>query len=578
MALLAAEHLTFAYPKAGAPALDDVSFAVEPGDFTMVCGVSGCGKTTLLRHLKTAMEPAGQRSGEVTFEGRPLACVPLREQAAAIGYVGQDIDAQLVCSTVDRELAFGLESLGVGPAAMRSRVAEMASYLGLGPLYRRPVQELSGGQKQLVNLAAVMVMRPKVLVLDEPCAHLDPLAARAFIDAVVRLNRERGAAVVMVDHRLQEAFGYARRVLVMEEGRIIFDGTPEQATRAMLGAGSAFAPALPPSARIAAALGCKGSLPLDVRAGQLWLRGRCSQHPPARRAVEGAGDEAAAGGPDGVGARPAIGAAPASGVEAPGAPSDGLAGGPFACEVRDGFFRYSRDGADVLRGVRLAVPRGGIHGLVGSNGAGKSTLMKVLAGTLRPYRGRVLHGGKPAGRRRPSATLLPQEPLDLFAADAVGACLEAAVRQHGPWAAARMEHLTAKLGVAPLLAAHPRDLSAGELQRAALALVLLGKPRLLLLDEATRNLDPPGKQALAELLHELAAEGTTVLVSTHDLDFCAEHARTVALLFDGAVAAQAPTRAFFSGLGFYTTAAALVSRPMLADAITVGEVVGLCRA
>ena len=226
MALLAAEHLTFAYPKAGAPALDDVSFAVEPGDFTMVCGVSGCGKTTLLRHLKTAMEPAGQRSGEVTFEGRPLACVPLREQAAAIGYVGQDIDAQLVCSTVDRELAFGLESLGVGPAAMRSRVAEMASYLGLGPLYRRPVQELSGGQKQLVNLAAVMVMRPKVLVLDEPCAHLDPLAARAFIDAVVRLNRERGAAVVMVDHRLQEAFGYARRVLVMEEGRIIFDGTP----------------------------------------------------------------------------------------------------------------------------------------------------------------------------------------------------------------------------------------------------------------------------------------------------------------------------------------------------------------
>ena len=212
MALLAFEDVTFRYPEAARTALDGVSLEVEAGEYLCLCGPSGCGKTTLLRQMKTALQPAGERSGRVLLDGRPLDHVPAREQAARIGFVMQNPDAQIVTDRVWSELAFGLENLGWEPSAMRLRVAEMASYFGLENWFERDVAELSGGQKQLLNLAAVMAMAPDVLVLDEPTAQLDPIAATTFLETVKRLNRDLGTTVVMVEHRLEEVFAVADRV------------------------------------------------------------------------------------------------------------------------------------------------------------------------------------------------------------------------------------------------------------------------------------------------------------------------------------------------------------------------------
>ena len=226
MALFAFEELTFRYPEAPRDALRDVSVAIEPGQFVLVCGQSGCGKTTLLRQFKSALAPHGHQSGQVLFDGVPLADVP--EQVARIGFVMQDPDAQIVTDKVWHELAFVLESLGCDERTMRLRVAEMASYFGIQHWFHKNVGELSGGQKQLLNLASVMAARPDVLVLDEPTSQLDPIAASDFLATVHRINRELGTTVVMSEHRLEEVYGLADRVVVLDGGEIRMDGAPEE--------------------------------------------------------------------------------------------------------------------------------------------------------------------------------------------------------------------------------------------------------------------------------------------------------------------------------------------------------------
>lgn len=561
--MLAAEGLTFCYAGALEPALRGASLSVGPGEVVLLCGPSGCGKTTLLRLLKPAIAPAGSVEGSVTLDGRPLADVPAREQAAAVGFVGQHATEQMVCADVRHELAFGLESLGAPAPLIRARVAEVATYLGIADLVGCPTGALSAGQQQLVSLAAAMVAGPRVLVLDEPCAHLDPLSARRLMEAVVLVNRERGVAVLMADHRLAEALPRAHRVAVMGKGRIAFEGSPDQAARFMLREGSPLAEGLPASALIAAGLDADapGPLPLDVAAGQRWLRAWAAAHP-----LPDAGGAGQAAQPGQAGEGIALGGAP----DVP------------ACSVRRAWLRYGPDGADVLRDASLDVPAGGIHGLLGANGSGKSTLLKAMAGVLRPYRGRIEHEGRPLARRkRPSVALLPQHPLDLLPHDAVRACLaqaQGADGANGAAAAERALALAAELGVGGTLDAHPRDLSAGEQQRVALALVLAQEPRLLLLDEPTRSLDPQAAGALARILHGLADHGITVLMATHDLRFCAEHADTVALLFDGSVAACAPVRQAFAEWSLLAPDAVIVARGIVPDAITAEEVTARWRA
>ena len=612
MALFAFEELTFRYPEAPRDALRDVSVAIEPGQFVLVCGQSGCGKTTLLRQFKSVLAPHGHQSGQVLFDGVPLADVPEREQVARIGFVMQDPDAQIVTDKVWHELAFVLESLGCDERTMRLRVAEMASYFGIQHWFHKNVGELSGGQKQLLNLASVMAARPDVLVLDEPTSQLDPIAASDFLATVHRINRELGTTVVMSEHRLEEVYGLADRVVVLEEGRVVADGEPRAVAGQLHRAGSPMALALPAAARIAWGVEgrpgrrsgegapCSNSIevqgssratdvsvctsmncartpsplrrpyssiveegvalqvgtPLTVREGRSWLADEVAAFPPHRWALP-AGE--------------ACDSAPAR----------------AAVELRDVWFRYERDGADVLRGTTLTVPEGSLFAVVGGNGTGKSTMLRAICGVARPYRGRIavlgrrLKDWKRAELFRGGVAMLPQDPLNLMVKKTVRGDLEEMLDGRGLTAGQRtaaVREVAALTDIVPLLDAHPFDLSGGEVQRAALAKVLLNEPRLLLLDEPTKGLDAFFKEKLAALLRGLTARGTTVLMVSHDVEFCASYADRCALFFDGDAVTTNPPRRFFASNSFYTTAANRISRGLFENAVTVEEVVELCRS
>ena len=612
MALFAFEELTFRYPEAPRDALRDVSVAIEPGQFVLVCGQSGCGKTTLLRQFKSALAPHGHQSGQVLFDGVPLADVPEREQVARIGFVMQDPDAQIVTDKVWHELAFVLESLGCDERTMRLRVAEMASYFGIQHWFHKNVGELSGGQKQLLNLASVMAARPDVLVLDEPTSQLDPIAASDFLATVHRINRELGTTVVMSEHRLEEVYGLADRVVVLEEGRVVADGEPRAVAGQLHRAGSPMALALPAAARIAWGVEgrpgrrsgegapCSNSIevqgssratdvsvctsmncartpsplrrpyssiveegvalqvgtPLTVREGRSWLADEVAAFPPHRWALP-AGEAC-----DSASTRTAV-------------------------ELRDVWFRYERDGADVLRGTTLIVPEESLFAVVGGNGTGKSTMLRAICGVARPYRGKItvfgrrLKDWKKAELFRGGVAMLPQDPLNLMVKKTVRGDLEEMLDGRGLTAEQRtaaVREVAALTDIVPLLDAHPFDLSGGEVQRAALAKVLLNEPRLLLLDEPTKGLDAFFKEKLAALLRSLTARGTTVLMVSHDIEFCASYADRCALFFDGDAVTTNPPRRFFASNSFYTTAANRISRGLFENAVTVEEVVELCRS
>lgn len=557
MALFAFEELTFRYPEAPRDALRDVSVAIEPGQFVLVCGQSGCGKTTLLRQFKSVLAPHGHQSGQVLFDGVPLADVPEREQVARIGFVMQDPDAQIVTDKVWHELAFVLESLGCDERTMRLRVAEMASYFGIQHWFHKNVGELSGGQKQLLNLASVMAARPDVLVLDEPTSQLDPIAASDFLATVHRINRELGTTVVMSEHRLEEVYGLADRVVVLEEGRVVADGEPRAVAGQLHRAGSPMALALPAAARIAWGVESEQvETPLTVREGRSWLADEVVAFPPHRWALP-AGEAC-----DSASTRAAV-------------------------ELRDVWFRYERDGADVLRGTTLTVPEGSLFAVVGGNGTGKSTMLRAICGVARPYRGKItvlgrrLKDWKRAELFRGGVAMLPQDPLNLMVKKTVRGDLEEMLDGRGLTAGQRtaaVREVAALTDIVPLLDAHPFDLSGGEVQRAALAKVLLNEPRLLLLDEPTKGLDAFFKEKLAALLRSLTARGTTVLMVSHDIEFCASYVDRCALFFDGDAVTTNPPRRFFASNSFYTTAANRISRGLFENAVTVEEVVELCQS
>ena len=546
MARFEIEDLSFSYASAGGKlSLDRVSFSVAQGEYLVLCGRSGSGKTTLLKQLKPVLAPAGKKSGRVLFGGTDVRELSERDQAAKIGYVMQNPDDQIVTDKVWHELAFGLESLGCDQKTMRARVAEMACYFGIQDWFHRDVVNLSGGQKQLLNLASIMAMQPEVLILDEPTSQLDPIAASDFLNTVRKINLELGTTVIITEHRLEDIFPHADRAVVMEEGRVIADDVPRNIGRLLFEQNSPMFTAMPTPVRVFYGAGAEGTCPLTVRDGRTWLSETFPQGAPTRSLPE-----------------------KASPVE----------NNEPALSMKELWFRYERNSPDIMRGVSAEVPTGSLYAIVGGNGAGKSTTLKAICGINRPYRGKIKIFGKPVEKYRSAElfshclSMLPQDPKSLFVKKTVREDLEEMNADKD-----RVAQIAELCQITSLLDSHPYDLSGGEQQRSALAKVLLTEPRLLLLDEPTKGIDSFFKETFAGILAELKAKGLTIVMVSHDVEFCARYADMVSMFFDGQILTTDSPRRFFGGNSFYTTAANRMSRHVFSQAVTAENVIELYR-
>ena len=544
MAHFEIKNLCFSYPTArGNESLKDVTLSIEKGEYVVLCGKSGSGKTTLLRHLKPVLAPHGKKTGTILFGGVPMENVSQRDQAAKIGYVMQNPDDQLVTDKVWHELAFGLESLGCDQKTMRARVAEMACYFGIQDWFHRDVANLSGGQKQLLNLASIMAMQPEVLILDEPTSQLDPIAASDFLNTVRKINIELGTTVIITEHRMEDIFPNADRAIVMDGGRVIADDTPRNIGKLLYEQKNDMFAAMPTPVRVFYGAKGEGGCPLTVREGRNWLSRSFPSEPKIKTIpMETACDPA----------------------------------GEMALSMKELWFRYEKDSPDILRGVSAQVPKGSLYAIVGGNGAGKSTTLKAISGICRPYRGKVKVFGKPVEKYRSNElfggtlAMLPQDPKSLFVKKTVREDLEEMTKEKE-----QIARLAAVCQIETFLDSHPYDLSGGEQQRAALAKVLLTQPKLLLLDEPTKGIDSFFKETFAKILKELQAKGITIIMVSHDVEFCARYADLVSMFFDGQILTTDHPLRFFGNNSFYTTAANRMSRHVFSMAVTAENVIDL---
>jgi energy-coupling factor transport system ATP-binding protein len=548
------KDLSFAYPQKDKAVLSHIDLTIDSGEFIAICGKSGCGKTTLLRHLKTVLTPHGRRKGEIYFNGRQIEEINQRMQASQIGYVLQSPDNQIVTDKVWHELAFGLESLSCDCQTIRMRVAEMASFFGIQSWFHKNVTELSGGQKQLLNLASVMAMQPSVLILDEPTSQLDPIAAMDFLETVRKINRELGTTVIMTEHRLEEIIPMSDRIIVMDEGRLIMDASPQSMGEKLSTMKPIMFFAMTSPMQIYAGVKNELSCPVTVKEGRKWLDTLIGDRVVENNICDNIPDVKASG--------------------------------EIAIKMKDVWFRYEKNAPDIIKGLSLEVRQGQFYCIVGGNGSGKTTALSLISGLQKPYRGKIIIGGKNLAkmnteeRYKNNLGVLPQNPQSLFVKKTVELDLyeilsdRKLTKEENKNKVNEIIELTELEG---LLSMHPYDLSGGEQQRAALAKILLLEPKLLLLDEPTKGLDGLFKEKLAVLLKKLSAQGVTIVMVSHDIEFCARYADICAMFFDGSVITANTAKKFFAGNSFYTTAANRMVRHICSDAVTSEDVIKLCQ-
>ena len=525
------KNLIFSYPNSEKTALNDINLTINQGEFVTICGKSGCGKSTLLRHLKPILTPHGKTSGEIYFDGKSIYDLSDREQAENIGFVMQNPDNQIVTDKVWHELVFGLESLGINSAEIRSKAAEMASFFGIQNWFYENVTNLSGGQKQILNLASVMVMNPTLLLLDEPSSQLDPISAHDFFTMLERINTELGVTIILSEHNLSEVFPLSDKVVVMEDGKITAENTPYKIGEE-LKQKSMFA-ALPTPIKIYYSLGNNsGNCPITIRDGHKWLeKQQINEHFEFKAEKNRINTE------------------------------------PIL-ELKDVWFRYEKNSDDILKGLSFKVHENEFYAIVGGNGVGKSTALSVISKINKPYRGKVFINDDT------KVAVMPQNPQSLFLKKSVLEELYDAVfdvekekRKN------EIEYVIKLCELDNLLENHPYDLSGGEQQRVALAKMLLRKPDLLVLDEPTKGLDACFKRKLATILKSLQKNGMTVLMVTHDIEFCAEYADICAMFFDGKIVSEAPPRKFFAENNFYTTSAKRMADGIIENAVLDKDII-----
>lgn len=524
-------NLEFFYPEQSKPTLRGINLTVNSGEFVVICGKSGCGKSTFLRQLKTVLTPHGTAKGEVLFNGKPLLNADEKTQAQKIGFVGQSPDNQIVTDKVWHELAFGLESIGENNSVIRRRVAETSSFFGIEDWYRKNVSELSGGQKQLLNLASVMVMQPEVLILDEPTSQLDPIAATEFLNTLKKLNRELGTTVILSEHRLEEAIPLCDKLCVMESGRIISYGGVTGVCKELKKTNNEIFYSMPSTVRIWNSVNdLSHNCPVTIADGRKWL------------------------------------SAYSANIDLKEIPTElpAVRQNETVINVQDVSFKYQKDSEFILNNLNLSVSKGEFLSILGGNGAGKSTLLKIISGNLSPVRGKVTANLK--------TSLLPQNPQLLFCKKTVKEDLT----EHLDKSSVNKELLQYVIDVCELgglLDRHPFDLSGGEQQRLSLAKIILTEPDIYLLDEPTKGMDASFKRSFAATLDNLRTNGATIVMVSHDIEFCAEYSDKCALLFDGDIVVSDSPRNFFCGNSFYTTSANRLSNGIIDNAVTVNDVI-----
>lgn len=534
MDIIRIENLTFCYPDNPVPSIRNFSISISEGDFLVLCGHSGCGKSTLLRQIKPSIAPHGIKSGEIYIAGEDIHRISSRDMAANVGFVRQSPDNQIVTDKVWHELAFGLESLGYDTPTIRRRVAEMASFFGIQNWFYKSVNELSGGQKQLLNLASVMVMQPKLLILDEPTSQLDPIAATDFIATLKKINRELGTTIILTEHRLEEALAVATKAAVMEAGELLFAGTVSKMGMFLKEKGHDLFMAMPTAMQVWGAVNTEFLCPVTVKEGRSFLREYTQLHPLSQAVI----------------------------------PEEKKSFGESMVCVEDAWFRYEKNQPDVVKGVNLCVHAGELFTILGGNGTGKSTTLKLISGYCNPYRGSVAVSGR--------VYLLPQNPQTLFVKKSVYEDLYDVLKLQKTEKGDRDKRIKDIIDLCRLKGLenrHPYDLSGGEQQRVALAKILLLNPEILLLDEPTKGLDVQFKAELAGILKSLCAAGVCIVMVSHDIEFCAMYADRCALFFDGNIVTEDCPKRFFCHNNFYTTAANRMAREWLPEAIVTGDII-----
>lgn len=627
MKIIELKKLSFRYSGEDKEVLSDIDLAIEEGGFYVICGASGSGKSTLLRQLKTSLQPVGQRSGRILYYGRDLEEVSQYTQSAKIGFVFQNPDTQIVTDKVWHELAFGLESIGMPQDMIRVRVAEMASYFGIQNWFYQSTDTLSGGQKQLLNLASVMVMHPKVLLLDEPVSQLDPIAAADFMATVHKLHAEFGITVIMAEHSLEEVAAYVDEVIFMKEGRLIAKGKMEELGNILETHDPSMEEILTVPMQIArgyeklqkkkedTAFTTNDRIPYTVALGQKWMAQRFplakqeeikgfpftkqeetekfafAKQEEAQRFLGAKQEEAGRFTSVKQKEKKSL---PAKNSKKQNRGKRSFDGKkiPFAIQCTELCYHYPQADVDVVDHLSLFVEEGAVFALMGGNGSGKTTTLHLLGGLLKPQKGTIEFFGRSLTKykekelRNGILGVLPQDPTTLFVRKTVEEDLYEVLEDQkeqnqiktffGETKQEIWQNVIALLGIEDLLKKHPYDLSGGEQQKAALAKVLLRQPAILLLDEPTKGLDAGSKKRLGELLVGLSQKKVTILMVSHDIEFCAKYATKTGLFFDGNIASMQDTKEFFVENHFYTTAANRMCRNYFPDVVTVQDAIRVC--
>ena len=561
MEILRVDGLKFSYPNQLKKALNNINFSIDEGDFVLICGESGCGKSTLLRHLKPELSPHGQVSGDIYYYSQKINDYSSKQIASEIGYVLQNPDSQIVTDKVWHELAFGLENMGLDTQSIRLRVAEMASFFGIQGWFRKNVNDLSGGQKQLLNLASIMAMQPKILILDEPTSQLDPIAAKDFIDTLVRINKELSTTIIMTEHNLEDIYSVCDKVIVMEDGKVICNDTNYKVVDILSGdKNHKMFKSLPTPSKIYNQLngyieGASKS-PLTVKDCRQWLNDSMDEVTITK--LDDTETEINIDEKD----------------------------REIAIELKDVYFQYNKISEPTIRDLSFKVYKGEIYSILGGNGTGKSTTLSLVARQRKPQRGKIFINNIEMKKYNNKSlyennlALLPQNPQSLFVFETVREDLEEVLilkNKDREYIDKEVKRVSKLLDIEHLLEHHPYDLSGGELQRAGMAKVMLLNPKIILLDEPTKGLDAYCKEEIGKMLMKLRDMGVAIVVVSHDIEFSARYSDRCAMFFDGSIVSEGTPKEFFLGNNFYTTVSNRIARNIFEDTLIYEDVVSLCK-